>query len=315
MESISADPLPAAGPLHAEPAGRRPVWYLGRPTMPRRAFVLSAVALLVPVIASVVMPEATEEYELLVWLLLLVPAFLLAYFRGWRGVTMTLAAGMVLMVSVQLGLAMSGYRVPNVSLLVAVIISYVLISLGIGILSDRLHSERMHAEELALTDELTSLPNRRYVRLILEREFAAARRGRPLVVVFFDIDRFKAYNDRHGHGAGDKALRAVGQALATQTRAMNISGRWGGEEFLAVLSSSEIAGALVFVERVKNRLRESQPPTGAVTLSCGLASFRPGMRAPDDLLAAADAALYEAKAAGLDSLRVFQRSQQAAAIG
>jgi diguanylate cyclase (GGDEF)-like protein len=287
-------------------AARKPIWYLGRPTMPRRAVVLSIVALAAPVIISVVLPESAEEYELLVWLLLLVPAFLLAYFRGWRGVTTALAMGMVLLVTVQVGLAVSGFRVPNLPLLIAVIVAYVAISIGIGVLSDRLHIERMRAEELALTDELTGLPNRRYVRLTLDREFAAAQRGRPLVLVFFDIDRFKTYNDRNGHAAGDYALRAVGQALGTQTRLMNISGRWGGEEFLAVLSSAEIAGALVFVERVKNRLRELQLRGGPITVSCGIAGYQPGMRTPDDLLSAADAALYEAKAAGLDSLRVYQ---------
>jgi len=295
-----------------EPAARKPIWYLGSPTMPRRAIALSIVALVTPIIVSVVVPDTAQEYELLVWLLLLVPAFLLAYFRGWRGVTTALALGMVVIVSVQIGLALYGFGVPDVPLLIAVIVAYLGIALGIGVLSDRLHSERMRAEELALTDELTGMPNRRYVRLTLDREFAAAQRGRPLVVIFFDIDRFKSYNDKNGHAAGDYALRAVGQALSSQTRLMNISGRWGGEEFLAVLSSAEIAGALVFVERVKNRLRELQLRGGPVTVSCGLAGYQPGMRSPDDLLSAADAALYEAKAAGLDSLRVYQAPHAAA---
>ena len=293
---------------------RKPVWYLGRPMMPRRAIALSAVALAVPVFASVVLPQSVEEYELLVWLLLLVPAFLLAYFRGWRGVTTAMAIGMVVMVSVQIGLALLGFPAPNLPLLIAVVVAYMLIAIGIGMLSDRLHTERMRAEELALTDELTGLPNRRYVRLTLEREFAAARRGRPLVLIYFDLDRFKQYNDRHGHSAGDEALRAVADALSTQTRAMNISGRWGGEEFLCVLSSAEIAGALVYVERVKARLRELPLEAGAITMSCGLASFQPGMRSPEDLIAAADAALYEAKAAGLDSLRVHQPPAMAATV-
>jgi len=293
---------------------RRPVWYLGRPTMPGRAIVLSAIALLIPVLASVVMPRAGREFELLVWLLLLVPAFLLAYFRGWRGVATAMASGMVVLVGVQLALALLGHPAPDLPLLLAVIVAYILIGFGIGILSDRLHTERMRAEELALTDELTGLPNRRYVRLMLEREFAAARRGRSLVLVYFDLDRFKPYNDRHGHSAGDEALQAVADALSSETRAMNISGRWGGEEFLSVLSSAEVAGALVFVERVKARLRDTPLPSGQVTMSCGLAPFQPGMRTPEDLIAAADAALYEAKAAGLDSLRVHQTQPLAASF-
>jgi len=301
-------------PTPLDGSGRRPVWYLGRPAVPRRAVVLSAGALLAPVIFSISLPDSTQAYELLVWMLLLVPAFLLAYFRGWRGVSGALAAGTIVLVSVQVGLVLSGFPLRDVPLLVAVVLVYLLVGLGIGMLADRLHGERMRAEELALTDELTGLPNRRYVRITLDREFAAARRGRPLVVVFFDIDRFKAYNDRNGHAAGDVALRSVGQALATQTRAMNISGRWGGEEFLAVLSSAEIAGALVFVERVKNRLRELPLRGGPITVSCGLAAYQPGMRSPEDVLAAADAALYEAKAAGLDSLRVYQPPVAAAPV-
>jgi len=316
LSSRSSNPqeLPGLEPPPAQESARATVWYLGRPTMPRRAVFLSFAALMIPVVASVTLPADTEEYQLIVWLLLLVPAFLLAYFRGWRGVTAALAVGMVLITSVQVVLAVLGYTVPDVRLLVSVIVAYICITLGIGVLSDRLHAERMRAEELALTDELTGLPNRRYVRLTLEREFAAARRGRPLVAVLFDLDRFKLYNDRNGHVAGDMALRAVAQALGSQTRTMNISGRWGGEEFLAVLSSAEIAGALVFVERVKNRLRELQLRGGPLTLSCGLAGFQPGMRTPEDLLAAADAALYEAKAAGADSLRVYQPSAAALAV-
>lgn len=292
----------------------KPVWYLGKPKMPRRAIMLSVIALAVPVLSSTIMPEANEEYELLIWLLLLVPAFLLAYFRGWRGVAAALATGMVILVSVQIAMALLGYGVPDLSFLIAVITSYILIAVGIGILSDRLHTERMRAEELALTDELTGLANRRYVRITLDREFAAARRGRPLVVVYFDLDRFKQYNDRYGHAAGDEALRAVAQALASQTRAMNISGRYGGEEFLCVLSSAEIAGALVFVERVKAHLRDAPLSAGSITMSCGLAAFQPGMRSPEDLIAAADEALYEAKAAGLDSLRVHHSESLAATV-
>ena len=287
-------------------AGPRPVWYLGRPKVPRRAVVLSLVALVIPIGATLIVPEETEEYQALVWLLLLVPAFLLAYFRGWRGVAAALALGMVVMVGVQTILVIWGHGPTHPALMIGVTVAYVLIALGVGFLSDQLHQARMVAEELALTDDLTALPNRRYVSLILEREFAAAQRGRPLVVASFDLDRFKDYNDRYGHNAGDDALRAFGHVLATLTRTMNISGRWGGEEFLGILSSSDITGALVFVERVRARLRETPLQKGAVTVSVGIAAFSPAMRSIEDLLIAADVALYEAKGAGPDTVRVYQ---------
>ncbi|MGD8277305.1 MAG: GGDEF domain-containing protein [Gemmatimonadota bacterium] len=269
--------------------------------------VLSIVALMIPIGASLVAPDAAEEYEVLVWLLLLVPAFLLAYYRGWRGVAASLALGMVAMVGVQAVLLARGYySFTHTALLISVTAAYMLIALGVGFLSDRLHEARMQAEELALTDELTGLANRRYVELTLKREFAAAQRGRPLVVVSFDIDRFKAYNDGYGHDAGDDALRAFGHVLSTLTRAMNVSGRWGGEEFLSVLSSADVAGALVFVDRVREMLRETVLKHGSITVCVGVAAFHSAMRCVDDLLIAADGALYEAKAIGPDSVRVHQ---------
>jgi diguanylate cyclase (GGDEF)-like protein len=169
-----------------------------------------------------------------------------------------------------------------------------------------LHRERGRVEKLALTDELTDIPNRRHLRLYLETEFAAAQRGRPLVVVFFDLDRFKQYNDRYGHHAGDDALRLFAGVLQGQTRSMNLSGRFGGEEFVSVLSSCDVAGALVFVERIKKHLREADFPHGRITVSAGIAAYAPTMKDPDDLLRAADAVLYEAKRGEGDGVRVAE---------
>lgn len=285
---------------------RGPVWYLGRPALPVRAVILSFAALLVPAFSTLFIPEASADYEMLLWLLSLMPAFFLAYYRGWRGVTVALAAGMAVLVMVQVILILTGGRVVNMPLLVGVTTAYVAISLAVGVLTETLHRERMRAERLALTDELTDLPNRRYVRLVLEREVAAARRGRALSVVFFDLDRFKQYNDRYGHHAGDDALRAFADVLARQTRATDISGRWGGEEFVAVLAQCEAPGALVFVERVKRSFRETPLEKGALTVTAGVAAFHvDSMKTPEDLLAAADTVLYEAKRAALDDVRVY----------
>jgi diguanylate cyclase (GGDEF)-like protein len=283
----------------------RPLWFLSRPAIPLRTVVLSFVALLVPAIATLLLPDPMADHELLVWLLSLLPAFFLAYYRGWRGVAFALAAGMVVMIGVQLLLVTMGGTIRNLPLLVGIVTAYIGVALGVGFLSEVLHRERMQAEQLALTDELTGLPNRRHVRLILEREFAAARRGRTLVVVFFDLDRFKQYNDRYGHHAGDQALRAFGEVLQRQTRSMNISGRFGGEEFVSVLSNCEVSGALVFVDRVKRAFRETPLAKGALTVTAGVAAFTPDMTEPDDLLAAADSVLYHAKREATDDVRVF----------
>jgi diguanylate cyclase (GGDEF)-like protein len=270
-----------------------------------RALVLSFGTLLVPVLATLFIPAQGTEYGVLLWLLSLLPAFLLAFYRGWRGVTRALAAGMGVLVVVQLLLLGIGRQVGNWPLLVGVTLAYLGIALAVGFLSEMLHRERIRAEKLALTDELTDIPNRRYVRVFLEREFAAAQRGRSLVVVYFDLDRFKQYNDRFGHHAGDEALRVFARVLHTQTRSMNLSGRYGGEEFVSVVSSCEIPGALIFVERVKKAFREAELPHGQLTASAGVAAYDPGMKTPDDLLRAADTVLYEAKRGAGDAVRVY----------
>jgi len=274
--------------------------------VPARSLVVSGLALAIPVAASLLAPESYHDYALFLWLLAIVPAFLLAYHRGWKGAALALAAGMVVLSLSQAALSYVGSHVESWTVLLPVMALFAAVSLGIGVVTELLHRAREEAAELALTDELTGMPNRRYARLFLDKEFEAARRGRPLVVVLFDLDRFKVYNDNYGHAAGDDALRTFGRALASTTRRMNLSARFGGEEFLSVVSSADIPGAKIFTERVLEALASSQPERGSLTVSAGLAAFERGMKSPDDLLAAADRALYQAKAAGRDCIRVAE---------
>jgi len=155
---------------------------------------------------------------------------------------------------------------------------------------------QVHA--LSITDPLTGLANRRQLARDLSREFAAAKRGRQLVAVMFDVNGFKAYNDKHGHLAGDQVLRALGDALATHTRAMNLAARYGGDEFVVLLADSEPHGARIFVQRVRQGFDHAVAALGrgGVTIGAGIASYHPDMKDPEELIAAADAALYEAKA-------------------
>ena len=118
-------------------------------------------------------------------------------------------------------------------------------------------------------------------------------------VAMFDIDRFKVYNDTHGHAAGDDALRAFGDVLRQHTRAADLAGRYGGEEFLTMLPRESIEGARIYAERVREALASRELPTGQrITVSAGLATSGPTMATAADLIQAADAALYMAKAAG-----------------
>jgi diguanylate cyclase (GGDEF)-like protein len=172
---------------------------------------------------------------------------------------------------------------------------------------DRHRAELAH---LARHDPLTGLGNRRSLGEDLAVLHARSQRyGHRFAVAMCDIDRFKAYNDTHGHQAGDQALRAVAATIARELRGGDSVYRYGGEEFLLVLPEQTLDTARVAVERVRSaveRLAIPQPaagPGGILTLSAGIAAFGPG-EAPtaEELLQRADAALYRAKAAGRNQL-------------
>lgn len=274
------------------------VWYFGKPDIPPIGLVLSFAALGVPIVSTFWFPEASRDYELLLWLLALVPAFLLAYYRGWSGVAIAMLVGMAVLSTVQVVVIALDIRTDWV-LLLGVVAAYVSIGLTVGLVSELLHQERERAERLALMDDLTGMPNRRLASLILEKEFAAARRGRPLAVVIFDLDRFKAFNDRHGHAAGDDALRLFVRVLTARTRRMDLSARYGGEEFITVLSGGGVGAGSVFADAIRDALA-AENSDRPFTVSAGVAEYDESMESAADLVAAADRALYRAKAGGRD---------------
>jgi diguanylate cyclase (GGDEF)-like protein len=153
-------------------------------------------------------------------------------------------------------------------------------------------------ERLVRTDALTGLPNRRALEERLEGELAAVRRtGFPFALAVMDLDHFKAYNDAHGHLAGDAVLAAAGSRWRDALRPQDVLARYGGEEFVLLLPGCDLAEAYEIAERLRARTPRGQ------TCSVGLAMREPGEGA-DDLVGRADAALYAAKAAGRDRIMV-----------
>lgn len=150
---------------------------------------------------------------------------------------------------------------------------------------------------LAGTDPLTGLHNRRHVEERLAAALSAARRHhQPLSILFIDIDNFKGINDRSGYEAGDAVLRAIGGRVGIALRTEDILGRWGGEEFLAVLPMTDRRGALAVAERVRAAVaKEPVHREMHVTVSIGSAS---GGNDPADLVRRASRALQDAKHAG-----------------
>lgn len=272
--------------------------------IPPRALIPAGLSLAVPVVGAFWAPEGAEGADTLLWLTALIPAFVLAYYRGWKGSSIALAGGMVALAGTNLTVVSVGATPPDWQILFGVVTIYVALTLGIGWLSEGLHRDLGQAERLAMTDSLTGLANRRLAERILDQAFGLAGRGLDLSVVLFDVDHFKDFNDREGHVAGDDVLRTLGKVLDGLTRRSDLSARYGGEEFLCVLHNCGAGGASTFVERVRQELAVADLPGRGVTLSAGIATYRAGMESPEEMVAAADEALYEAKSAGRDCTRV-----------
>lgn len=280
--------------------------------VPPQALLLSLGAMAVPVVSAFNAPSWMEgDVEVLMWLTVLLPAFLLTYYKGWRGVSTALAGGMLVLTATQVILLRRDAAEPNWLMLLGVLVVFVAVSLGLGYFAELLDRERARAESRALTDSLTGLPNRRHATVFLEAAFAACVRGQPLSVVLFDLDHFKRFNDTHGHQAGDQILSAFGGVLRASTRRMDLSARYGGEEFISILVACGSEEAQGFAERVLQGIRIAEAPWGRVTASAGVASYEAGMGTPDLLVAAADRALYRAKESGRDRVTVWETVAEA----
>ncbi|MBN2357910.1 MAG: sensor domain-containing diguanylate cyclase [Deltaproteobacteria bacterium] len=157
-------------------------------------------------------------------------------------------------------------------------------------------------ERLAMLDQLTELPNRRYLEMSLAlRHNEQQRYGWPYGVLLADIDHFKAINDRFGHEPGDRALRMVARTLQYGSRAFDMVGRWGGEEFLGIVSHVDSGQLSALAERLRALVQSARIVSAAdsiqVTISIGAAMAEPGEEV-DHLLRRVDARLYQAKANG-----------------
>ena len=161
----------------------------------------------------------------------------------------------------------------------------------------------------SIRDALTGLFNRRYMEETLERELRrAVRNNQPVALIMFDIDNFKRFNDTFGHQAGDTLLRALGDFLNQRTRGQDVMCRYGGEEFALILSGAGIEAACKRAELLREDLKHlviqhAGEVLGRVTFSLGVAAY-PGHASSNDLLRAADQALYRAKAEGRDRVVV-----------
>lgn len=155
----------------------------------------------------------------------------------------------------------------------------------------------------ATTDALTTLNNRAVFDMELNREFQRAKRyRRDLSLVMFDIDHFKKFNDTYGHQTGDKVLREIGEIVHRNTRIHDIPCRYGGEEFALILPETQLENSLLHSERLRKTVSahpfNDSETRLSVTISVGVAAVGDSFETADDLIAAADQALYRAKENG-----------------
>lgn len=183
---------------------------------------------------------------------------------------------------------------------------YLADQISIALDNARMH-QRIH--ELSITDGLTGLYNRRFMNTRLEQEWARCQRQKwPLSVLLCDIDNFKAINDNYGHDKGDLVIKEVAEIFRNGTRKEDLVARYGGEEFVAVLVNTDSKEAMQLAQRICDAARERDYPwmERGATLSIGVATF-PAVDAKnfEELLQAADQAMYQAKTNGKDRVIAF----------
>ncbi|MBI2160699.1 MAG: sensor domain-containing diguanylate cyclase [Candidatus Rokubacteria bacterium] len=154
-------------------------------------------------------------------------------------------------------------------------------------------------EDLSFKDALTDVYNRRYFTIRMEEEFKRHTRfHEPLSLTILDVDHFKDVNDRFGHRAGDEALRDIARLLLKHSRSFSVVTRYGGDEFAIILVNTAKPGAVTYGERIRSVVEQHPFRHGATTVSLGVACLPEHGSSAEDLIVAADRALYEAKRLG-----------------
>lgn len=260
-----------------------------RPLLSNAVMVFQAMVLLQLILSGRRERPGRGQYFVAAGFLLIVLALLLrliAQLAGW----------------VDLRQVTESNPVHALSLLMATLI-IVIVAMGLVLMS----KERADAlnRNLALQDELTGLHNRRSIQRLLDQQLAMLARGRrPLAVLLIDVDHFKRINDTHGHLSGDLALREIGACLLGRLRGQDLVGRWGGEEFIALLPDTGIGGARKLAEQLRRAVEQLQVVSLVgkqmpLTVSIGLCTRVPDDEATrEDVIALADRALYQAKQSG-----------------
>jgi diguanylate cyclase (GGDEF)-like protein len=271
-------------------------WYLARVVVGALIFAFQSLVVVVAVLQKRKETVGAGQYFLVTGFLVLIVLTLL------QGVGVVIHRDEITSV-------LSSHWVPSLVFLMSALCT-VVVSLGLILMAKERADERNR--NLAMRDELTGLINRRSLLEALAQQIAMAKRhGTPLALLMLDIDYFKQVNDTHGHLSGDKVLKTMAHAIAERTRAQDLPGRLGGEEFLMILPNTTLQGGLQLAEVLRHGIEATdfQSTSGkpiAITVSIGVCE-QGQLLAPqcDDMISAADQALYLAKQHGRNRVAVF----------
>ncbi len=201
------------------------------------------------------------------------------------------------------GLFLLGWWLPTIAPLIALIISTLAV----------LGYYNQNQKNLAFTDGLTNLANRRFFDNYIEEQWRKTKKDQDLALIICDVDFFKFYNDTYGHQAGDECLRKVAQAINSAIRSNDLAARYGGEEFVVVLPNTDTKTALLAANRIRFKIKAMQIPhkksqvSSYVSISLGIASVNHNKAAsPQELIAIADKGLYLAKQQGRDRAMIAE---------
>lgn len=237
------------------------------------------------------------------------PMLTAGYFLGRRDLAVATAA-FALTLAVGMGLNPSSTTAFDIHMFMPTFLAVTIASTLALMLRERLDGLMGDLAYTASTDVLTGLANRRTFGESFDREIERARRcGTPLALALFDLDHFKAINDRLGHAEGDKALQRFAGLLSSECRVVDVPARIGGEEFALILSNATAEGARLFSERLIEQLQTLTATDPApLNVSVGVSEISDPTDTQDLLLLAADRALYEAKNTGRGKVVVARSS-------
>lgn len=249
-----------------------------------------------------------------IWFLLIICTLAVHLFQIRRGTLMSVAVYSISFAIVALQAVwwvLNGADDGNSALIIQIyVMAGALLGFMVILASYRERAQRLQAEyrflaNIAYSDPLTDLPNRRRLYEELRHLIAEAERyGYGFSVCLFDLDRFKQINDQYGHLVGDQVLQETARQTRQLMRVVDLFGRWGGEEFIILLPQTDLAGAKIAIERVRVMLAAIDiPEMPHITASFGLAQYVPGDTS-ETILQRADQALYDAKARGRNCIIV-----------